>query len=166
MPINWSRTRAWGDGGYYGRLFLNVRGREPAGTVDPGDYERVRSDLIAGIEAIADPAGRNIGSRAYRPEDIYRTVNGVAPDLIVYFGDLDWRSVGAVGTGGIHTFENDTGPDEANHDWYGIFVLSTAGAPAPLRGALPDASIYDVAPTLLHLLGQPVPEGLAGRPLV
>ena len=93
-------------------------------------------------------------------------MNGVAPDLIVYFGDLDWRSVGAVGMGGIHTFDNDTGPDEANHDWYGIFVLSTAGAPAPLRGALPDVSIYDVAPTLLHLLGQPVPDGLAGRPLV
>ena len=166
VPIDWGATRAWGDGGYYGRCFLNVRGREPSGTIDPADYERVRSDLIAGIEAIPDPAGRNIGSTAYRPEDIYRAVNGVAPDLIVYFGDLDWRSVGAVGMGGIHTFDNDTGPDEANHDWYGIFVLSTAGAPAPLRGALPDVSIYDVAPTLLHLLGQPVPDGLAGRPLV
>ena len=166
VPIDWARTRAWGDGGYYGRLFMNVRGREPSGTVEPRDYERVRTDLIAGIEAITDPKGRVIGSKAYRPEDLFRAVNGVAPDLIVYFGDLDWRSVGAVGMGGIHTFENDTGPDEANHDWYGIFVLSTAGAPAPLRGALPDVSIYDVAPTLLHLLGQPVPEGLAGRPLV
>jgi len=67
--------------------------------------------------------------------------------------------------GGIHTFENDTGPDEANHDWQGIFVLSTAGGEAPLRGLLPEVSIYDVTPTLLRLLGQPVPEGLAGRPL-
>jgi len=163
--IDWSRTKAWGDGGYYGRLFLNVKGREPAGTIAPGDYERVRNDLIAGIEAISDPSGRNIGSKAYRPEDIYRTVNGVAPDLIVYFGDLDWRSVGAVGMGGIYTFENDTGPDEANHDWHGIFVLSTNGVVAPLRGELPDVSIYDIAPTLLSLLGQPVPEGLAGKPL-
>jgi predicted AlkP superfamily phosphohydrolase/phosphomutase len=166
VPIDWSRTRAWGDGGYYGRLFLNVRGREPSGTIDASDYERVRTDLIAGIESIADPAGRNIGSRVYRPEDIYRQVNGAAPDLIVYFGDLDWRSVGAVGMGGIHTFENDTGPDEANHDWYGIFILSTAGSEAPLHGALADVSIYDVAPTLLRLLGQAVPEGLAGRSLV
>jgi predicted AlkP superfamily phosphohydrolase/phosphomutase len=165
VPIDWSRTKAWGDGGYYGRLFMNVRGREPAGTIEPADYERVRSDLIAGIEAITDEHGRGIGSRAYRPEDLYRAVNGVAPDLIVYFGDLDWRSVGAVGMGGIHTFENDTGPDEANHDWYGIFVLSTAGAEAPLHGPLPDVSIYDVAPTLLSLLGQPVPEDLAGRSL-
>jgi predicted AlkP superfamily phosphohydrolase/phosphomutase len=167
VQIDWSRTKAWGDGGYYGRLFMNVRGREPSGTIDPADYEKVRSDLVAGIEAITDPQGRNIGSRAFRPEDIYRRVNGVAPDLIVYFGNLDWRSVGAVGTGAIHTFENDTGPDEANHDWHGIFVLSTAGggAPAPLTGRLPDVSIYDVAPTLLRLLGQPVPEGLAGKPL-
>ncbi|HLK10085.1 MAG TPA: alkaline phosphatase family protein [Candidatus Binatia bacterium] len=165
VPIDWGRTRAWGDGGYYGRLFMNVRGREPSGTIDPGDYERVRDDLIAGIEAICDPQGRNIGSKAYRPEDVYRRVTGVAPDLIVYFGDLDWRSVGAVGTGGIHTFENDTGPDEANHDWYGIFVLSTAGAAAPVTGRLADVSIYDVAPTLLKLLGRPVPEGLAGTAL-
>ncbi len=166
VQIDWSKTTAWGDGGYYGRLFMNVKGREPSGVVDPRDYEKVRSDLIAGIEAITDPNGRNIGSKAYRPEDIYRRVSGVAPDLIVYFGDLDWRSVGAVGMGGIHTFENDTGPDEANHDWHGIFVLSTAGAAAPLRGALPDVSIYDVAPTLLRLLGQPVPEGLAGKPIL
>jgi len=164
--IDWSRTRAWGDGGYYGRLFMNVRGREPSGTIDPRDYERVRADLIAGIEAITDEGGRPIGSRAYRPEELYRSVQGVAPDLIVYFGDLDWRSVGAVGMGGLHTFENDTGPDEANHDWYGIFILSTAGAAAPLRGPLPDVSIYDIAPTLLRLTGVDVPDGLAGRPLL
>src|SRR5438552_18591886 len=103
VPIDWSRTRAWGDGGYYGRLFMNVRGREPAGTIDPGDYERVRSDLIAGIEAIADPAGRNICSKAYRPEDIYRPVTRVAPALIGHFGALDRRSLGAVRTRRIHT---------------------------------------------------------------
>jgi predicted AlkP superfamily phosphohydrolase/phosphomutase len=165
VAIDWSRTKAWGDGGYYGRLFMNVRGREPAGTIDPVDYERVRTDLIAGIEAIADPNGRPIGSTARRPEELFRHVAGVAPDLIVYFGNLDWRSVGAVGMGGIHTFENDTGPDEANHDWHGIFVLSTAGAEAPIRGALPEVSIYDVAPTLLRLLDQPLPDGLVGRPL-
>src|SRR5262249_48151880 len=118
------------------------------------------------IEAICDPQGRNIGSKAYRPEDIYRTINGVAPDLIAYFGDLDWRSVGAVGMGGIHTLENDTGPDEANHDWHGLFVLSTAGADAPRRGLQTAVTIYDVAPTLLRLLGQPIPDGLRGRAIV
>ena len=165
VAIDWRRTRAWGDGGYYGRCFLNVRGREPEGTVAPGDYERVRDDLIAGIAAIADEQGQPLGSRAFRPEEIYRQVRGVAPDLLVYFGDLAWRSVGAVGMGGIHTFENDTGPDEANHDWHGILVLSTAGAAAPLTGDLGVVSIYDVAPTVLTLLGCPVPPDMIGRAL-
>src|SRR5204862_3051178 len=42
VAIDWGKTRAWGDGGYYGRLFLNVKGREPSGTIHPADYERVR----------------------------------------------------------------------------------------------------------------------------
>ncbi len=168
VAIDWSRTKAWGDGGYYGRCFLNVKGREPEGTIDPEDYEHVRDELVAGIAAITDEQGRGIGSKAFRPEQIYRAVRGVAPDLIVYFGDLAWRSVGAVGMGGIHTFENDTGPDEANHDWYGIFVLSirAGGPPSPLTGDLGDRSIYDVAPTVLRLFEQPVPPDMIGRPLV
>ena len=165
VAIDWSRTKAWGDGGYYGRCFMNVKGREPEGIVAPADYEKVRAELIAGIAAITDDHGVNIGSRAYRPEDIYREVRGVAPDLIVYFGDLAWRSVGAVGMGAIHTFENDTGPDEANHDWFGIFVLSTAEGPVPLAGDLGDLSIYDVAPTLLRLFDRPVPPDMIGNPL-
>jgi predicted AlkP superfamily phosphohydrolase/phosphomutase len=162
--IDWRRTRAWGDGGYYGRLFLNVRGREPEGTVDPADYEKVRTEIAQGIAAITDPQGRNIGSRAYRPEEIYRAVNGVAPDLIVYFGDLDWRSVGAVGLGKIHTFENDTGPDEANHDWHGIFMLHDPRSPRATRAFddLPVFEIYDVAPTVLAALGLPVPPDMIG----
>ncbi len=93
-------------------------------------------------------------------------MNGVAPDLIVYFGDLAWRSVGAVGMGGIYTFENDTGPDEANHDWFGIFVLSSPEGPVPLKGNLGDVSIYDVAPTLLRHFGCPVPGDMIGRSLL
>jgi predicted AlkP superfamily phosphohydrolase/phosphomutase len=166
VAIDWSRTKAWGDGGYYGRCFMNVKGREPEGIVDPKDYERVRNDLVAAIEAITDDKGRNIGSRAFRPEEIYRQVNGVAPDLIVYFGDLGWRSVGAVGMDSIYTFENDTGPDEANHDWFGIFVMSSPHGPVPLKGRLADVSIYDVAPTLLTHFGLPVPADMIGRSLL
>ncbi len=68
--------------------------------------------------------------------------------------------------GGIYTFENDTGPDEANHDWHGIFVLSSAGDTGPLRGDLGEVSIYDVAPTLLTLFGCEVPADMIGKPLV
>jgi predicted AlkP superfamily phosphohydrolase/phosphomutase len=145
---------------------MNVKGREPEGIIEPADYERVRNELIAGLEAITDDKGKPLGSRAYRPEDVYREVRGVAPDLIVYFGDLAWRSVGAVGMGGIHTFENDTGPDEANHDWFGIFVLSSVEGTPPMTGDLGDLSIYDVAPTLLRLFEQPIPADMIGTSMV
>ena len=44
--------------------------------------------------------------------------------LMVCFGDLSWRSVGSFGHGGVYTFENDTGPDDANHAENGLFILA------------------------------------------
>ena len=78
-------------------------------------------------------------------------MSGVAPDLIVHFGDLLWRSVGTIGGDeGVHTFENDTGPDDANHAQDGLFILAGAGIPAAGRV---DAHLLDIAPTVLELLG-------------
>ena len=120
--VDWSRTVAWGEGGYYGRVFLNVAGREPEGIVPPGDYDRVRAELAAAIAAIPDEDEKPIGTRVLRPEELYSEVNGIPPDLLVYFGDLRWRSIGTVGWNRIHFHENDTGPDDANHAPYGILI--------------------------------------------
>src|ERR687896_69292 len=131
MEIDWSKTKAWGDGGYYGRLFLNVEGREPNGTIPQADYDKVREELITKIEAMVDHEGNPMGNKALKPEEIYKNQNGVAPDLIVIFGSLRWRSVGSLGHGSVYTFENDTGPDEANHAEHGIFMMNNApGTPA------------------------------------
>lgn len=149
--IDWSHTAAWGDGGYYGRLFLNVEGREPHGTVPPSEYESVRRLLIDKLEGLVDHEGKPMGTRALRPEDVYPVVNGVAPDLIVYFGNLRWRAVGSLGLGtGLYTFENDTGPDDANHAELGMLAMS---GPHVAPGELDEVSIYDVAPTLQAIFG-------------
>ena len=120
--VDWSNTIAWGEGGYYGRVFLNVAGREPAGIVSSSDYDRVRAELAAAIAAIPDEDGSSIGTRVFRPEELYPEVNGIPPDLLVYFGNLAWRSIGTVGWNRIHFHENDTGPDDANHAPYGILI--------------------------------------------
>ena len=161
--IDWSRTIAWGEGGYYCRLFLNVAGREPQGQVAPEDYERVRAELKEKLEALGDENGRPIGTVAHRPEDLYAERNGVVPDLMVYFGDLYWRSIGQVGTGAVHVFENDTGPDDANHAHEGMYVLVAHGVePGPGE----ERQIVDIAPTLLTLLGEPIPDEMEGASLV
>ncbi len=161
VEVDWPRTKAWGDGGYYGRLFLNVQGREPQGVIPAADYEWARDELIAKLGAITDPKGQNIGTVAYKPEAIYRRVKGVPPDLIVYFGNLYWRSVGSVGYRQYYTFENDTGPDDANHSQYGVFILydpQRAG-----KGQLAGLHITDVGPTVLDLFGLPVPADMEGK---
>jgi predicted AlkP superfamily phosphohydrolase/phosphomutase len=61
--------------------------------------------------------------------------------------------VGTIGGDeGIHTFENDTGPDDANHAQDGLFVIAGPGIPA--AGSM-HASLLDIAPTVLELLGIP-----------
>ncbi|MFV2065615.1 MAG: alkaline phosphatase family protein, partial [Pirellulales bacterium] len=164
LDIDWSRTTAWGEGGYYARLFLNVKGREPNGTIDPADARSVRDELASRLEATEDDRGQTMGTMAFRPEEIYREVRKIPPDLIVHFGGLYWRSVGSVGYGTLHVQENDTGPDDCNHAQFGAFILA---APSfPLAGPLEGAHLLDMAPTLLELAGYDVPETMQGMSLI
>jgi predicted AlkP superfamily phosphohydrolase/phosphomutase len=158
--VDWDKTMAWGSGGYYARLFLNVKGREPDGIIAPVDYEKVRDELAERIAGITDPEGNNIGSVAYKPEEIYQKVNNIAPDLVVYFGNLNWRSVGSLGMNRIHTPENDTGPDDANHAQEGLYIWYDPNSQGQGQG--PTQHLMDVAPTILKQLGVPVPADMQG----
>ena len=162
LDVDWSRTRAWGEGGYYSRLCLNVRGREPEGIVDAADYDALRAELAAGLEALPGPDGRPIGTRVHRPEDLWLEQRGIPPDLVVYFGNLAWRSNGTVGGGSLHTFENDTGPDDANHAPDGLCIATGLGLPA---GRREDLHLFDVAPTILEAFGLRVDSHMRGRPM-
>jgi predicted AlkP superfamily phosphohydrolase/phosphomutase len=165
--IDWSRTRVWAEGGYYSRIFLNVQDREPLGTIPKEGYELFRNRLKGEIESLGDEKGRSIGTRVFKAEDIYHSVRNIPPDLIVYFGDLNWRGAGTVGNESIHVYENDTGPDDANHAENGIFVLKAEAhrlkqAGFKLNQKLDGLSIYQVAPTILDLFDLAVPSDMIG----
>ena len=161
--VDWARTRAWGWGGYYARIFLNVEGREPNGVIPAGAYEQARAELEAELQTIPLSDGRPMPVTAMRPEDLYPVAEGDRPDLMVYFDDLRWRSAGTIGHGTLYLSENDTGPDDSVHSMDGIVVLSdpdrTFGTPVG------DATILDVAPTILTLMGLPVQADMEGRAL-
>jgi predicted AlkP superfamily phosphohydrolase/phosphomutase len=165
VEIDWEKTIAWGEGGYYGRVFLNVEGREPQGVIKREDYERVRDELIERFKAIPDPDGNDIGTVVYKPQEIYHKVRNIPPDLIIYWGNLDWRSVGSFGHGGVYTFENDTGPDDANHASNGMFILYDPRQPESNR-EIKGRQLMDVAPTILDLMGVPVPGDMQGKHLL
>ncbi len=161
VQVDWPRTAAWSEGGYYARVFLNVQGREPQGMIPPAEYEAWRTRLAGELEALPGPDGEPVPTVVFRPEELFQQCRGVAPDLICYWGNLRFRSVGTVG-GSIHWQGNDTGPDGANHDWDGVFLSSR-----PLQqgvGEVTGLQLLDLGPSLLAYFGLPVPEDAAGKP--
>lgn len=158
--IDWSQTKAWASGGYYGRVFLNVAGREPHGIIPAADYESVRDDLAAAIRSIPGDQGQPLNHQIYKPAEIYQQVNGIAPDLMVYFGELHWRAVGSFGHGQHFTLENDTGPDDANHAPQGMFILVDPSERG--RGKVRGHQLMDIAPTLLTRMGIKPPAEMQG----
>jgi predicted AlkP superfamily phosphohydrolase/phosphomutase len=154
LEVDWSRTRAFAEGGYYSRVLLNVRDREPHGSVPA----REAATLCEQLQRELSADGR-FAPRVLRPEQCYRAVRGLPPDLMVFWDDLRYRSSAAVGGGTLFSETNDTGPDACNHDWHGIFVVS--GPDVSARGEL-DAEHDDVAVTVLRLLGHAAPD-LPGR---
>jgi predicted AlkP superfamily phosphohydrolase/phosphomutase len=69
--------------------------------------------------------------------------------------------VGALGLNRIHTFENDTGPDDANHAQEGLYIYYAPGRQG--QGRDRKRHLMDVAPTILALMGLPVPADMQGR---
>jgi predicted AlkP superfamily phosphohydrolase/phosphomutase len=162
VEVDWEKTAAWGAGGYYARIFINVQGREPNGIIPKSDYENVRDELSAAVEAIRDPQGKLLDTTCLRPEATYRKVRNIPPDLIIYLGDLHWRSVGSFGFDSIYTFENDIGPDGANHAQDGMIIYYD---PKQNLGSqrLSGVHLMDFTPTVLHLMGQPIPDDIQGK---
>lgn len=160
VEVDWSRTKAWGWGGYYARIFLNVEGREAQGVIKIEDYKKTRDALIERLEAIRGPNGEKWETRIIKPQKFFQELNGDYPDLMIYFDDLYWRSAGTLGHGTKYLLENDTGPDDAVHAQEGIFILYD---PQKKTSAARDASILDIAPTILHEFGLAVPSDMRGN---
>ncbi len=161
--VDWPNTKAWGWGGYYARIFFNVKGRELNGCVAPAELTRVKSEIKKKIGSIKDPTGRRMKNRVFEPDEVYRQSTGDKPDLMVYFDDLDWRSAGTIGHPSLYLSENDTGPDDSVHSMNGVFVYTPprGGKPRELHGL----NIIDIAPTILRLMEVPVPPDMEGKPV-
>jgi predicted AlkP superfamily phosphohydrolase/phosphomutase len=159
--VDWARTRAYAQGNF-GQIFLNIRGRQPQGCVDPADVRPLLDDLKAALRAIPHPeTGQPLVERVYERDELYHGPHaGLAPDLTVVIGDWRYRTIG------LHDFTTNRliapafGPT-GDHRMEGILVAS--GPPFPPGAAPAQATLLDVAPTILHLLGIPVPDDMDGR---
>ncbi|MBA3304069.1 MAG: alkaline phosphatase family protein [Actinomycetota bacterium] len=143
-----------------GRLFLNVKGREPNGRIEPGaEYEKLRSELADAAAALTDPAtGEAMVKRVFRREELYTgPFQDLGADLVLDMHD-GYDPKGAFGKPDV-LFKGEsltgmhTTPDALV---YIAGVAAIEGRP----------HIADVAPTVCDLLGVPTPAEMDGRSLV
>ena len=175
--IDWNDTRAFSEElNYFPSVWLNVKGREPAGIVAPTDYERVRRDLCLAAEALRDPEhGGALVRRAWRREELYEGPwTEYAPDIVLEFEYDRGYSYRCLPTASaappaavriVPAHERAGGKlagMSGSHRPDGIFVLSPVRTNA--ARACP-AAIADLAPTILQLCGVDPPPGLDGRAL-
>ena len=160
--VDWKKTKAWGWGGYYARIFFNVKERESDGVINPNDLKREKNIFAQKVMSIVDDKGRKMNNFVFEPSELYGIAIGDKPDLMVYFGDLNWRSAGTVGHDSLYLFENDTGPDDSVHSMNGIFLMFDPKKNFGGR-ALSGLHVEDIAPTLLHLYGLEPQDGIDGK---
>jgi predicted AlkP superfamily phosphohydrolase/phosphomutase len=147
-------------------VYINLKGRQPHGSVEPSDYGRLRAELVGVLESATDAdSGRAAVDRVWCSDEIYHgpeTVHG--PDLLVSFrydGPCYGLSVGNVtARASSASFSGTPG----GHRLHGI--LAAAGSELRSSVRADGVTLYNIAPTILHLLGHPKAGALDGRVLL
>lgn len=159
--IDWARTQAFAGNHTEQAIYINVRGREPAGVVEPGEeYERLRDRIIDRLAGLKDPAtGERAVDGIWKKEELYH--GPYLPQAAdIYFL---MRGGSIIARKELQYRELFRPPDKTSgtHRMEGVFVIAGRGVQ---RGArLKGLKIYDAAPTLLYSIGLPVPDDMDGR---
>ncbi len=169
FPLESPRTRAAAlANNRVGAIRLNLKGREPFGSVEPGsEASAVMAELSAAILELRQPAsGETIVQRVMTAEEAFGPDHHPdLPDLLVVFrtdlGPLEDCQSKRVGR--IRIPIKSDSPRTGDHTVQSRLWARGPGIPAGIQ--LGDASVLDLAPTVLDLLGVPLPNDLDGRPI-
>jgi predicted AlkP superfamily phosphohydrolase/phosphomutase len=164
--VDWSRTRAYAMG--IGQIYFNLRGREAHGIVSPGaEATQLADELSKKLLTLADPEdGARIVRNVYKRDDIYTgEYLHNASELQVGMEDgyrVSWQTtLGGSPQGIVYPNERKWSGDHGGYDFE-----TTAGVLiANRRLTRPDASIMDIAPTVLKFFGLPIPGDIDGKAL-
>ena len=161
--IDWNKTIAWATG-FTGQLYLNVKGREPEGTVDLNDYDRVLDELSEKLKNITDEQGRKLDTKVYKRREIHSGEYArFGPDLFIFFDNCQWNISELIGYDSIYSYDTPKGQDDAGHGPYGFFAMKGAGVAN--KGEMFGADLLDIAPTVLHLMSLQIPTDMEGKVL-
>lgn len=164
--INWEKTKAWATG-YTGQIYLNVQGREPHGIVPPSEYESLMKELKGKIMKISDENGNLLKTRFFKRDDVHHgPLAKFGPDIFIFFDECRWNTNEMIGygKGNIYSYDTPVGPDDCSHGFYGYFCAAGPGVPA--EGEKQGVTLLDIAPTVLSIMGEKVPDVMEGGSLV
>lgn len=157
--IDWSQTKAFASPIPQQGIFVNLRGRERLGIVDPSELAAIKDDLARRFTELEGPDGERVTDRVYRSEDVFSgdALTG-APDVLPVLKDHHWEIDDEI----FHRspFTDLSHLPRGAHHPDGIVVVAGNGV-KPQQDL--KASVLDVTPTLLYLAGAGVPEGLDGK---
>jgi predicted AlkP superfamily phosphohydrolase/phosphomutase len=164
--VDWSRTLAYSIG-HVGQIYVNVKGREPEGIVEPGpEYEAVRQQVTEVLQKLRHPESGQPLTDQVIPGD--RVCHGPCshrgPDLHVVLDGYRAISFPLFATDN-HIVTRQIRGDSGCHRLHGILIAWGSGIRSKLQLRIKGARILDLAPTVLHLMGLPVPEDMDGRVL-
>lgn len=162
--IDWSRTRAYAQGNF-GQIFLNVEGRQPNGCVSRAEIRPLLDQLKADLAELRHPeTGEPLVQRVYERDELYEGPHAkLSPDLTVVLADWRYRTIGLYDFTTNKVISPAFGPT-GDHRLEGVFIAS--GPPfTPGSKLADDADLLDITPTVLRLLGVPVPGDCDGRVL-
>ncbi len=160
--VDWERTVAYSMG-HVGQVYLNVKGREPHGIVTPEEFKQKRQEVVDALHDLTDDEGRPILSQVISGESAYNGPYAAkGPDLHLILDDYNMIACPLFATEG-KVMTNQIRGDSGCHRSEGVFL---AQGPTIKQGVeLPANNILDLAPTIMHLLGEQVPTVMDGRVL-
>src|SRR5436190_12806708 len=162
--VDWPRTVAFAKGNY-GQIFINLRGREDHGIVEPGtEYERVMREVTEKLRALVDPAtSQPLIGPIWRREDLYTGPHiDQSPDIQFLPSDMANKPLGTLDLTS-NKFITPVYGNSGDHRMNGIML---GRGPELRRGTrFEGARIIDYAPTILHSFGVEIPADMDGRVL-